>query len=58
MAGSLKGRLNYRAERAAGKVVARAIFLILADVGSTDNVKIYTAQRTNCRGLLLLCRFG
>ena len=51
-------RLNYRAGRAAGKVVARAIFLILADVGSTDNVKIYTAQRTNCRGLLLLCRFG
>ena len=49
-------KLNYRAERAV--VVARAIFLILADVGSIDNVKIYTAQRTICRGLLLLCRFG
>ena len=51
-------RLNYRAERATGKVVARAVFLKLADVRSIDNVNIYKAQRTNYMGLLLLCRFG
>ena len=58
MVGYLKVRLNYRAERATGKVVARAVFLKLADVRSIDNVNIYTAQRTNYMGLLLLCRFG
>ena len=51
-------RLNYRTERATGKVVARAAFLKLAYVRSIDNVNIYTAQRTNYMGLSLLCRFG
>ena len=56
MVGSLKVKLHYRAERSAGKVVARAIFL--AHVGSIDNIKIYRAQKTNCRGVFLLCGFG